>query len=673
MSYVLAIDVGTSFTAAAVLRYGQEPATAPEILPLGLHGSAVPSVLYYADNGRVLVGEAAERRGLDDPKRVVREFKRRIGDSVPLAVGDGWLAPEDVFAAMAAWVADKAAEREGSPATSIVLTYPAAWGRHRTSTVLAALNLAGLAAVSLISEPEAAALHYVSQTKVEDGSTIAVYDLGGGTFDTAILRKAGAGNFELLGHPDGLETLGGADFDAAVLRYLASHLGEALTGLDPADPVTLAALSRLRRECREAKEALSLDSEASISVSLPGTQQSIRLVRAEFESLIEHHVRETLDALERSLQSVELEPGDLSAVLLIGGSSRIPLVAELISAELGRPIAVDADPKSSICLGAAVSALPAVLPVPDKADQTVATPTVGRAAGVATQGALARAGVVHRPSALSALRAGALRTAAAGSHGAQPGRHAPRTRVRMTAAAAAAATVLTMVTATAAQSPDGKDLLSIFASQATDVMRDGGGQPAGPAGGAGDGAAGSVAAGGQPDAGLDASARTGTSRTSTGTGPSGRKGSQPAGGSGSAAVPGTGSVAPGAPLPGSTAPGASNPGTSNPGTSNPGASTPLPTTPGGAASGPTPDPSTPPPVVQPTTPPVVTPTTPADPPPATVPDPVTPAPQPTTQAPPPPATQDPAPVPSDPVTEPAPAPPPTETTPSQEPAPAAVV
>jgi len=203
MSYVLAIDVGTSFTAAALARPHQGPVPPPEILPLGLHGSAVPSVLYYADDGRVLVGEPAERRGLDDPQRMVREFKRRIGDSVPLSVGDHWVAPEDVYASMARWVVDRAEEREGSSPSSILMTHPAAWGEHRTSLVLAALNVAGLEAVTLLSEPEAAALHYASQTRVEDGSVIAVYDLGGGTFDTAILRKAGVGTFELLGAAGG--------------------------------------------------------------------------------------------------------------------------------------------------------------------------------------------------------------------------------------------------------------------------------------------------------------------------------------------------------------------------------------------------------------------------------------------------------------------------------------
>ncbi|MFF1830579.1 Hsp70 family protein [Paenarthrobacter sp. NPDC058040] len=664
MSYVLAIDVGTSFTAAAVLRPGQGSIGAPEVLPLGLHGSAVPSVLYYAEDGRILVGEAAERRGLDDPRRMVREFKRRIGDSVPMAVGDDWLAPEDVFATLARWVSAKAEEREGSPATSIVMTHPASWGRHRTSVVLAALISVGLGDVRLISEPEAAALHYASQTRVEDGSTIAVYDLGGGTFDTAILRKAGAGRFELIGHPDGIETLGGADFDAAVLRHVVAHLGGAISALDADDPATLAALSRLKRECREAKEALSLDSEASISVAFPGMQAAIRLVRSEFEAMIQQHVHDTLDALLRSLQAVSVEPEDLTAVLLIGGSSRIPLVAELVSAELERPVAVDADPKSSICLGAAISASAAVsgnstLPAADggAGSAPASVPAVPGLRSLAVAG-VARPGVVHGRTALSALK-----QAAAGTS--RPGRHAPRSRMRMTAAAAAAATVLTVITATAAQTPDGAGLLSMFAAQGADVMRDGGTQAGGgQSGGASGDPAAAAPVNGQPRRGLDASADRGN--LGGGQGNSGQKRTAGSGSGAVAGAPGAGSgaAAPAPGIPGAATPGIPVAGSTAPGTSAPGTSAPVPTAPGGAASGPTPEPTTQPPATQP--PVTQPPTTPADPPPTTVPDPVTPAPttpapEPTTQAPLPPATQDP--VPSDPVTEPAP-PPATEANPS---------
>lgn len=493
MSYVLAIDVGTSFTAAAIARFDQG-ASSPECLPLGLRGTSVPSVLFYPDNGPVLVGEAAERRGLDSPGRVVREFKRRIGDAVPISAGTLSLAAEDVFATMARWVADRAEERQGAPPSEIILTYPAAWGFHRTSLIKDALAAKGLHNVTLLTEPEAAALHYASQVRVEDGSIIAVYDLGGGTFDTAVLRKEASNRFELLGKPEGFEHMGGADFDAALFRFVAEHTDGGLARLDPAAPGVLAALSRLRRECVEAKEALSSDSEANISVLLPGIQQQIRLVRPEFESLIEDPVRDTVDALEQSLGQLGLEPADLSAVLLIGGSSRIPLVAQLISEQLDRPIAVDADPKSSICMGAAVSAVlgRAALAAAAAAESSRAEAPGEAVSSPATDGAapLRLASWSRNPTpALQSLAAAALSQ----GHGDKGGAHAPKPRVRLTAVAATAV-LLTVLTATAAQSPAGfNSLTSVFvppagasndrgAVAATGAA--GGGNGAGPAAGA---------------------------------------------------------------------------------------------------------------------------------------------------------------------------------------------
>jgi len=516
MSYALAVDVGTSFTAAAVVRFHQGASPVPESMPLGSRGAAVPSVLYFPEEGAVLVGEAAERRGLDSPERVVREFKRRIGDDVPIILGALALPPEDVFATLARWVADRAAEREGGPPSAVFLTHPAAWGSHRLSVIRSALAAHGLENVTLLPEPQAAALHYASQMRVEEGSTIAVYDLGGGTFDTAVLRKTGSSRFELLGRPEGLEDLGGADFDAAVFSYVAGHAGSALEDLDPADPAVLGALARLRRECVEAKEALSVDSEASIPVLLPGVHQQVRLVRSEFEALIEEPVRETVAALEHSLAQLNLEPAELSAVLLIGGSSRIPLVAQLVSEHLDRPIAVDADPKSSICLGAAVAALLAHT----AAAEAAAAP---EAAPAGTQAGADEAAPAVEPSALPPAPTAAgmpswsrkYATAAGGAagHGAargaahgKGGAHAPKPTVRVTAVAAAAA-LLTVLTATAAQSPDGfGNLTAIFVPQA------GASTTGGSAGGAGGteaaGAGGAAAAAApQPLAGVEASAR----------------------------------------------------------------------------------------------------------------------------------------------------------------------
>ncbi|WP_253904292.1 Hsp70 family protein, partial [Arthrobacter sp. Br18] len=325
----------------------------PQVLPLGTHANAVPSVIFIGEDGQSVVGEAAERRGFAHPERLAREFKRRMGDDVPLVIGDVCVLPEDLFATMVRWVVDRAEEREGEPPAAVTLTHPAEWGGHRTALLHKALAGVGLAGVSLLTEPVAAALHYAVQERVEPGSTLAVYDFGGGTFDATVVRKTDADTFTILGTPEGIERLGGADFDQDVFRHVVTGASEAFAGLDSADPDALSAVARVRRECAAAKEALSTDPEATIAVLLPGAHTQVRLVRSEFEAMIEARVHETIDLLEGTVASAGVAVKDLTAVLLIGGSSRIPLVAQLISERLLRPVAIDADPKASIALGAA--------------------------------------------------------------------------------------------------------------------------------------------------------------------------------------------------------------------------------------------------------------------------------------------------------------------------------
>ena len=312
-----------------------------------------------ASDGGIVVGEAAERRALTDPDRVVREFKRRIGDPTPIVVGGRSWAPEELSARLVRWVVDRVAEREGGPAAQIAVTHPAAWGSHKKDLLTAALAAQGLR-VTLLAEPQAAAFHYATQERVAPGSTIAVYDLGGGTFDAAVVRKAdrseaafGATGFGLLGRPEGLDRLGGIDFDDVVFDHVREGLPAAFSDLDDTDTGVLSAVARVRRECTEAKEALSADTDVSIPVLLPAGGGSVRLHRTEFESMIRPQVEETVDALRSAVHSAGCRPGELSAVLLVGGSSRIPLVAQLVSEGLARPVAVDTHPKNAIAKGAA--------------------------------------------------------------------------------------------------------------------------------------------------------------------------------------------------------------------------------------------------------------------------------------------------------------------------------
>jgi actin-like ATPase involved in cell morphogenesis len=374
MSYQLGIDLGTTYTAAAVCR----ASGGAEVVGLGSRSATVASVLYLAGDGSVVVGEAAERRALTDPDRVVREFKRRIGDQIPLLIGGREYSAQELAARLARWVVDAVSAREGGPPRRVGLTHPAAWGAHKKELLASALAEVGLG-VSFLAEPRAAAVAYARAERVDPGSTVAVYDLGGGTFDAAVVRKSAAGGFELLGRPEGIERLGGVDFDEAVFAHVRQAVGPALDGLDPEDPDVLAAVARLRRECVEAKEALSADTEVTIPVLLPSVRTQVRLVRAEFEAMIRPAVEQTIEALRRAVGSAGLAPADLSAVLLVGGSSRIPLVAQLVSAELGRPVAVDADPKTAIATGAALAISPS--PAAATSDRPAPTAAAAGAAG----------------------------------------------------------------------------------------------------------------------------------------------------------------------------------------------------------------------------------------------------------------------------------------------------
>ncbi len=350
MSYHLGVDLGTTYTAAAIWRDSRV-----EIANLGNRSPVIPSVILLREDEEILTGESAARRAATEPGRVAREFKRRLGDPTPIIVGGTPYSAASLMGRLLRWVVDKITESEGGPPTSIAVSHPANWGQYKTELLDQAVQVADLDGVTILTEPEAAAIHYASQARVDPGSVIAVYDLGGGTFDAAVLRKTDDG-FEILGEPQGVERLGGLDFDEAVFQHVVRATDGAIDQLDIDDPASMAAVARLRDDCVEAKEALSADTDVSIPVMLPNLQTEVRLTRAEFEHLVRPALTDSITSLKRALRSASVEPAEVSAVLLVGGSSRIPLVAQLVGSEFGRPVAVDAHPKHGIALGAAIVA-----------------------------------------------------------------------------------------------------------------------------------------------------------------------------------------------------------------------------------------------------------------------------------------------------------------------------
>jgi molecular chaperone DnaK len=346
--YSLGIDLGTTYTAAATWRNGHA-----ETASLGSRAAAIPSVVLLREDETFVTGETANRRGLTEPHRVAREFKRRLGDTTPIMLGGVPYSAEALMARLLRTVVDEVAKREGGPPTAITVSHPANWGPYKTDLLLQAVRLAGLEEpVSFTTEPEAAAIFYSQQQRIEPGSIVAVYDLGGGTFDAAVLRKKPVG-FEILGRPEGIERLGGIDFDAAVFAHVAGAIGGKLAELDEDDPSVIAAVARLREEVVQAKEALSSDTDVSIPVLLPNLSTEVRLTRAELEAMVRPALSDSIEAMKRALRSANVTPDQLHSVLLVGGSSRMPIVAQLVGAELGRPVAVDAHPKHAVALGAA--------------------------------------------------------------------------------------------------------------------------------------------------------------------------------------------------------------------------------------------------------------------------------------------------------------------------------
>lgn len=391
MSYYVGIDLGTTFSGAAVAREGTVA-----MFNLGSRSAAVPSVVLLRADEQVLTGEAAVRRALTEPERVAREFKRRLGDTTPILVGGSPYSAEALSARLLRSVLDEIRTREGGDPAGIAVTHPANWGPYKVDLLRQGLRLADLDAenVVLVSEPEAAAISYASTERVEPGQVVAVYDLGGGTFDAAVLRRTETG-FEILGRPEGIERLGGIDFDMAVFGHVQRALGGVLEDLDPEDPAVQTAVARLRQDCVDAKEALSSDTDASIPVMLPNVSTEVRITRAEFEALIRPALADSIDAMRRAFRSAGIESDQVDRILLVGGSSRIPLVAQLVASELRRPVALDSHPKHAVALGAAVVAAargaevmessPATTPV--AADREISEPVQAPTAAQSVPGA----------------------------------------------------------------------------------------------------------------------------------------------------------------------------------------------------------------------------------------------------------------------------------------------
>lgn len=348
MSWILAIDFGTTTTSAAM--GGGQSAEVVE-----MDGAArMPSVVLATESGDLVVGAAAEAQLGFSPERAERTPKRRLGDETML-LGDRPVRPVDAVAAVLAAIAAEAIRRHGGePPAELRLTHPARWGSLRRERLAEAAVVAGLPVPVFVPEPVAAAVQFADE-RVGERDFVAVYDLGGGTFDTAVLARTGDG-FEVIGVPGGTEHLGGEAFD----ERLFHHVGERIAGSQPdaweqlrfsTDRTWRKLGHDLRTEARRAKEALSSNTEYTIYVGAP-VDTAILITRDELEALIRGDIQSTVDELVSTVERAGISIGDLAAVNLVGGSSRIPLVTRLVAERFGQLPQTWGDPKAAVALGA---------------------------------------------------------------------------------------------------------------------------------------------------------------------------------------------------------------------------------------------------------------------------------------------------------------------------------
>lgn len=377
MGFAVGVDFGSTKTKVAITKWDNDSGPAAECLRVA---AAIPSVVFLGEQHELAIGEHAQKLGATDPHRVIRDFKRRVGDSVPI-IADGWSeSTESVIAAFVRRIVDEISDEQNATPDLVALAYPAHWGTYKQALIAGALRDAGLAEVLLVTEP-AAAITDAGLPATGGVETVLVYDFGGGSFDAAVMTRSVTGEFRTVGIPQGLDWLGGDDFDQAIFSRVRD--GVRLTDTVPADPEILTQMSRLREACTQAKETLSLDTEVTIPVATTRYRTRFRLVRAEFDELIRDAIEDTLDAARRVIGSAGLSVPDIDAIVLVGGSSRIPLVAQMISAEFSLPIVVDPRPEDSIALGAARLAVEclqarqaAMLPIPLVEEPVVHEPAV---------------------------------------------------------------------------------------------------------------------------------------------------------------------------------------------------------------------------------------------------------------------------------------------------------
>ncbi|MFZ5558059.1 MAG: molecular chaperone DnaK [Pseudomonadota bacterium] len=379
MGKIIGIDLGTTNSCVAVMEGGKV-----KVIENAEGSRTTPSVVAYTDEGEILVGAPAKRQAITNPKNTLFAVKRLIGrrfdeemvqkdiKMVPYSIikadnGDAWidvkgkkLAPPQVSAEVLKKMKKTAEDYLGEPVTEAVITVPAYFNDSQRQATKDAGRIAGLEVKRIINEPTAAALAF-GMDKKEGDRKIAVYDLGGGTFDISIIEIAaveGEHQFEVLS-TNGDTFLGGEDFDQRVIEYLADEFKKE-QGIDLRKDML--ALQRLKDAAEKAKIELSSAQQTEVNLPYITADASgpkhlvVKITRAKLESLVEDLIEKTVGPCMTALKDAEVKAGDLSDVILVGGMTRMPKVQEKVKEIFGREPRKDVNPDEAVAIGAAIQA-----------------------------------------------------------------------------------------------------------------------------------------------------------------------------------------------------------------------------------------------------------------------------------------------------------------------------
>jgi len=343
MSKTIGIDLGTTNSCVSVFEGGE-----PKVIVNADGDRTTPSVVAFK-NGNINVGKTAKHQAVTNPE-TISSIKRLMGTDEKVKANGREYTPQEISAMILGKLKKDAEAYLGEPVTKAVITVPAYFNDSQRQATKDAGKIAGLEVERIINEPTAAALAY-GLDKQEKTQTILVYDLGGGTFDVSIL-ELGDGVFEVKS-TSGNNHLGGDDFDQRIIDYIIKDIKKEYD-VDLSD--NKMALQRIKEEAEKAKKTLS--SSSSVDIQLPFITAEINydttLSRAKFEELVDDLVQSTLEPVRKALKDAKLSASDIDKVILVGGSTRIPKVQEIVKKELGKEPSKEVNPDEVVAMGAAI-------------------------------------------------------------------------------------------------------------------------------------------------------------------------------------------------------------------------------------------------------------------------------------------------------------------------------